>query len=233
MFGFLIYCAILQQMVCPPPEQPDLYITESVWDYTKRPENKMSWWALNNLRTKKKKKKTTNKDLFIFLTCFAQCYCSFLNVLIFFCFFTADGRVLFEVLSAYVDVFHQALASVSPPLLHRVLGTQGKHCHVFQRQTETAQAAVELLRKTLSHLVALILQSKTTNTPHRTEWQRLRRRRLMKKWFREIWIEMIPHGKGSFWNDINQKHEKQKTKLFLTLMTRAHSWYCSSVIISW
>ncbi len=71
---------------------------------------------------------------------------------------TADGGVLFEVLSAYVDVFHQALASVSPPLLNGVLCTQSKHCHVFQRQTEAAQASVELLRETLSHLVALILK---------------------------------------------------------------------------
>lgn len=75
-------------------------------------------------------------------------------------FFTTDGSVLFEVLSAYVDVFHQALASVSPPLLNWVLGTQSKHCHVFQRQTEAAQAPVELLGETLSHLVALILESK-------------------------------------------------------------------------
>lgn len=90
-------------------------------------------------------------------------------------FFTADGGVLFEVLSAYVDVFHQALASVSPPLLHRVLGTQSEHRHVFQRQTEAAQAPVELLGKTLSHLVALILQ----------RMRRKKRRRQMEKWFRE------------------------------------------------
>lgn len=74
-------------------------------------------------------------------------------------FFTTDGCVLFEVLSAYVDVFHQALASVSPPLLNGVLGTQSEHCHVFQRQAEAAQASMELLGKTLSHLVALILES--------------------------------------------------------------------------
>lgn len=67
--------------------------------------------------------------------------------------------MLFEVLSAYVDVFHQALASVSPPLLNGVLGTQSEHCHVFQRQAEAAQASMELLGKTLSHLVALILES--------------------------------------------------------------------------
>lgn len=80
-----------------------------------------------------------------------------------FSFFTADSGMLFEVLPAYVDVFHQALASVSPPLLNRVLGTQSEHCHVFQRQTEAAQAPVELLGKTLSHLVALILESKEKN----------------------------------------------------------------------
>ncbi|KAA8586860.1 hypothetical protein FQN60_000696 [Etheostoma spectabile] len=45
-----------------------------------------------------------------------------------------------------------ALACVSPPFLNRVLGTQSKHCHVFQRQTEAAEAPVELLGKTLSHL---------------------------------------------------------------------------------
>ena len=66
--------------------------------------------------------------------------------------------MLFEVLSAYVDVFHQALPSVSPPLLHGVLGTQSEHCHVFQRQTEAAQASVKLLGITLSHLVTLVLQ---------------------------------------------------------------------------
>lgn len=74
--------------------------------------------------------------------------------------FTADGSVLFEVLSPYVDVFHQALASVSPPLLHGVLGTQREHSDVLQRQAQAAQAPVELLGKTLTHLVALILESK-------------------------------------------------------------------------
>ncbi len=83
---------------------------------------------------------------------------SFENDEILFSFFTADGGVLFEVLSAYVDVLHQALASVSPPLFNGVLGTQSEHCHVFQRQTEAAQAPVELLGETLSHLVALILK---------------------------------------------------------------------------
>lgn len=72
-------------------------------------------------------------------------------------FFTADGGVLFEVLSANVDVFHQTLASVGPPLLDGVLGTQSEHCHVLQRQAQAAQASVELLGKTLSHLVALVL----------------------------------------------------------------------------
>ena len=74
--------------------------------------------------------------------------------------FTADGSVLFEVLSPYVDVFHKALASVSPPLLHGVLGTQREHSDVLQRQAQAAQAPVELLGKTLTHLVALILESK-------------------------------------------------------------------------
>lgn len=73
--------------------------------------------------------------------------------------FTTEGRVLFEVLPANVDVFHQTLASVSPPLLHRVLGAQGKHGHVLRRQAEAAQASVELLGETLSHLVALVLQT--------------------------------------------------------------------------
>lgn len=68
--------------------------------------------------------------------------------------------MLFEVLSAYVDVLHQALASVSPPLLDGVLGTQSEHGHVFQRQTEATEAPVELLRETLPHLVALILDGK-------------------------------------------------------------------------
>lgn len=75
-------------------------------------------------------------------------------------FFTTDGGVLFEVLSTNVDVFHQTLASVSPPLLNGVLGTQCEHCHVLQGQAEAAQASVELLGKTLSHLVALILEEK-------------------------------------------------------------------------
>lgn len=70
---------------------------------------------------------------------------------------TADGSVLFEVLSPNVNILHQTLPSVGPPLLHRVLGTQCKDCHVLQRQAEAAQASVELLCKTLSHLVALVL----------------------------------------------------------------------------
>lgn len=72
--------------------------------------------------------------------------------------FTTEGRVLFEVLPANVDVLHQTLASVSPPLLYGVLGAQGKHGHVLRRQAEAAQASVELLREALSHLVALVLQ---------------------------------------------------------------------------
>lgn len=65
--------------------------------------------------------------------------------------------MLFEVLSADVDVFHQALSSVRPPLLHGVLGTQSEHGHVLERQTEATQTPVELLGKALSHLVALVL----------------------------------------------------------------------------
>lgn len=81
--------------------------------------------------------------------------------------------MLFEVLSPYVDVFHQTLASVGSPLFHRILGTQSEHCHVFQRKTEAAQAAVKLLSKTLSHLVALILQSREKDTEERngSEWE--------------------------------------------------------------
>lgn len=99
-----------------------------------------------------------------------------------FSFFTTDGCMLFEVLSPYVDVFHQALASMSPPLLNRVLGTQREHCHVLQRQTEAAQATVELLGKTLPHLVALILQG-IEKDAQRTVTLILRRRQMM-KWFR-------------------------------------------------
>lgn len=102
-----------------------------------------------------------------------------------FSFFTADGSVLFEVLPAYVDVFHQALASVSPPLLDGVLGTQSEHCDVLQRQTEAAQAPVELLGKTLSHLVALILESKEKDAQKTATM--MKRRRWMMKWFMEIW----------------------------------------------
>lgn len=66
--------------------------------------------------------------------------------------------MLFEILSAYVDIFHQALASVSPPLLHGIFGTQSEHRHVLQRQTEAAQTSMELLGETLPHLVALVLK---------------------------------------------------------------------------
>ena len=86
-----------------------------------------------------------------------------------FCFFTTDGSVLFEVLPANVDVFHQTLASVSPSLLNGVLGAQGEHCHVFQRQAEAAQAAVELLGKTVSHLVTFVLQQKERETLEKSE----------------------------------------------------------------
>lgn len=70
--------------------------------------------------------------------------------------------MLFQVLSADVHIFHQTLASVRPPLLYGVLGTQSEHGHVFQRQTQATQTPVELLGKTLSHLVTLILDRKTT-----------------------------------------------------------------------
>lgn len=72
-------------------------------------------------------------------------------------FCTADGRVLFQILSPYVDIFHQALTRMSSPLLDGVLGTQGEHCHVFQGQAEAAEASMKLLGETLPHLVALIL----------------------------------------------------------------------------
>lgn len=75
---------------------------------------------------------------------------------------TAEGGVLLQVLSADVDVLHQALAGVGPPLLHGVLGTQSEHGHVLQGQTQAAQAPVELLGETLAHLVALVLDGKTT-----------------------------------------------------------------------
>lgn len=65
--------------------------------------------------------------------------------------------MLLEVLSADVDVFHQTLSSVGPPLLHGVLGAQGEHGHVFQRQAEATQTPVELLGEALPHLVALVL----------------------------------------------------------------------------
>lgn len=65
--------------------------------------------------------------------------------------------MLLEVLSADVDVLHQTLASVRPPLFHGVLGAQSEHGHVFQRQTEATQPPVELLGEALSHLVALVL----------------------------------------------------------------------------
>lgn len=67
--------------------------------------------------------------------------------------------MLLEVLSPNVDVLHQTLASVGPPLLHRVLGAQGKHGHVLGGQAQAAKASVELLGETLSHLVALVLQA--------------------------------------------------------------------------
>lgn len=66
--------------------------------------------------------------------------------------------MLLQILSPYVDIFHQALASMGSPLLDGVLGTQSEHCHVLQGQTEAAEASVKLLGETLSHLVALVLE---------------------------------------------------------------------------
>lgn len=66
--------------------------------------------------------------------------------------------MLLEVLPADVDVFHQTLASVCPPLLNGVLGAQSEHGHVLEGQAEATQTPVELLGKTLSHLVALVLE---------------------------------------------------------------------------
>lgn len=114
-------------------------------------------------------------------------------------FFTAEGGVLFEVLSADVDIFHQALSSVCPPLLYGVLGTQSEHGHVFQRQTEATQSPVQLLGETLPHLVALILvkgQEESCDEPRKL-------------------CAIKSDGQAP------------------TLMTREHSWYCSSVMISW
>lgn len=47
---------------------------------------------------------------------------------------TTDCGMLLDVLPAQVDVFDQALASVSPALLHRVFGAQSEHCQVLQGQ---------------------------------------------------------------------------------------------------
>lgn len=72
---------------------------------------------------------------------------------------TADCGVLLDVLPAQVDVFDQALASVSPALLHRVFGAQSEHRHVLQRQPQPAQGFVQLLSESLAHLVTLILRT--------------------------------------------------------------------------
>lgn len=74
---------------------------------------------------------------------------------------TADCGVLLDVLPAQVDVFDQALASVSPALLHRVFGAQSEHRQVLQRQPQPTQALVQLLSKSLAHLVTLILRTET------------------------------------------------------------------------
>lgn len=120
--------------------------------------------------------------------------------------FTTESGVLFEVLSSNVDVLHQTLASVGPPLLHWVFGTQGKHGHVFRGQAEAAQASVELLGETLSHLVALVLWAGDQSEACNNCW---------------------------YYTDSLAAGAKVEHVQLLTLMTRAHSWYCSSVMISW
>lgn len=72
---------------------------------------------------------------------------------------TADCGVLLDVLPAQVDVFDQALASVSSALLHRVLSAKCEHRQVFQRQPQPAQAFVQLLSEGLTHLVTLVLRT--------------------------------------------------------------------------
>lgn len=69
--------------------------------------------------------------------------------------------MLLDVFPAQVDVFDQALASVSPALLHRVFGAQGEHCQVLQRQPQPTQGFVQLLSESLTHLVTLILRTET------------------------------------------------------------------------
>lgn len=44
------------------------------------------------------------------------------------------------------------------PLLHWVLGTQGKDGQVLQWQQQLDEGQVQLLGKDLAHLVALVLQ---------------------------------------------------------------------------
>lgn len=70
---------------------------------------------------------------------------------------TLSEWVLFDVLSADGDVFEEALSGVGAALLHRVLGTQGEHCQVLQRQSQFDQRQVQLLGEDLTHLVALVL----------------------------------------------------------------------------
>lgn len=74
---------------------------------------------------------------------------------------TADCGVLLDVLPAQVDVFDEALASVSPALLHRVFGAQREHGQVLQRQPQPTQTLVQLLSKSLTHLVTLVLRTET------------------------------------------------------------------------
>lgn len=44
-------------------------------------------------------------------------------------------------------------------LLHWVLGTQGEHGQVLERQQQFDEGQVQLLGKDLAHLVALVLQA--------------------------------------------------------------------------
>lgn len=72
---------------------------------------------------------------------------------------TADRSMLLDVLPAQVDVFDQALASMSPALLHGIFGAQSEHCQVLQGQPQPTQAFVQLLSESLTHLVTLILKT--------------------------------------------------------------------------
>ena len=72
---------------------------------------------------------------------------------------TLSERVLFDELSADGDVFEEALSGVGAALLHRVLGTQGKHRQVLEGKHQFDKSQVKLLSKDLTNLVALILHT--------------------------------------------------------------------------